>query len=206
MSKIITDLKVIEEDTEFTQIATSSEKAVAFANDIKVTSEAKMNEATKSLTAIVDRKKKLESIRKAFVQPLNDHVGRINMLFKPSWEKYQEAEKILREKATNFQVKKEEAERKRREKIEKEAQEGKIDLEQAIDKAEKIKKTPTTRQTDDGAKLTFRTVRKLEIYDEKKLPREYLVPDRTKITKALKAGVEVPGAKMVEEKQSAVGY
>ena len=32
------------------------------------------------------------------------------------------------------------------------------------------------------------------------LPREFLAPDMAKITEALKAGVEVPGAEVYEEK------
>jgi len=38
-----------------------------------------------------------------------------------------------------------------------------------------------------------------EIYDEKAIPREYLMPDMTKLNAAAKAGIEVPGVKRVNK-------
>ena len=50
----------------------------------------------------------------------------------------------------------------------------------------------------DGIRVQTR--RQLEIVDETFIPRDYLVPDREKITKALFAGIEVPGCLLKEVK------
>jgi hypothetical protein len=51
-------------------------------------------------------------------------------------------------------------------------------------------------ETDNG-KVTWVDNWVPEIYDEKLLPREYLMPDMAKLNAAAKAGIEVPGVKRV---------
>lgn len=67
----------------------------------------------------------------------------------------------------------------------------------AIAKIEELASEPTSGN--------IRVVRKLEIYDDTLLPRIFLVADREAITRALFSGVDIPGARLKEEKTVAVG-
>lgn len=51
----------------------------------------------------------------------------------------------------------------------------------------------------DGAKVTWIPNWVPEIYDEKAIPREYLMPDMAKLNAAAKAGIEVAGVRRVNK-------
>ena len=201
MEKIVTDLRVIEKNEDFVEVSTNADKAIQFAETLEITDDKTFNQANVALASVSERLKNAERIRRFFTDPLNDHVGRINMMFRPAREKYEEAKKVIKEKAVKYHTKKEEEARKKEERVQKDLEKGKIDLEKASEKVEKIKKPEKTAKSEDtGARMTFRIVKKLFITDESKLPRQYLIPDEKKIKKVLDAGVEVPGAELREEK------
>ena len=54
--------------------------------------------------------------------------------------------------------------------------------------------------TTKSGRMVTKTIKKLDIYDEMLIPREYLVVDRIAVTTALKNGVVVPGAQLKDEK------
>lgn len=78
--------------------------------------------------------------------------------------------------------------------------------------AGKIKKTSTfvgkmaETQVELNGRTGFgqRTTKKLQINDETKIPREYMVPNHTAITQALREGKKVGGCELVEVKSITV--
>jgi hypothetical protein len=79
------------------------------------------------------------------------------------------------------------------------AEKGTMKVETVVNKLAALPDTSASVQTAMGA-VQYRTVKKLSITDINLIPREYLVVDEVKVKEALKAGVVVPGAIIIEEK------
>jgi hypothetical protein len=45
---------------------------------------------------------------------------------------------------------------------------------------------------------SVRTLRKLNIIDQTKIPRKYMIPDESLITSELKAGIKIPGCELID--------
>jgi hypothetical protein len=45
---------------------------------------------------------------------------------------------------------------------------------------------------------SVRTLRKLNIIDQSKIPRKYMIPDESLITSELKAGIKIPGCELID--------
>jgi hypothetical protein len=89
------------------------------------------------------------------------------------------------------------------------AQEAKAEKVQAKFESGEIKKVSTLlgKQAElhtSSEDASVRRVKVVEITDEKKIPREYLVPNLVAIKNALLQGVTVQGAKIVEQKSIAI--
>jgi hypothetical protein len=56
----------------------------------------------------------------------------------------------------------------------------------------------------NGGSTTIKKVPYVEIYDESRLPRAYLMPNKPLIDQAVKAGIEVPGARLAYRDEVAV--
>ena len=52
--------------------------------------------------------------------------------------------------------------------------------------------------------MIMKTVKVVKIINEADIPREYLVPDMAKIKADIKAGKEIKGVEVVEEKQASL--
>ena len=66
------------------------------ANKITITDNKGVTEATTLLTIVKGRTKKIEELRKFFVQPLNNQVREINAMFKEKIIPYEKIEVIQR--------------------------------------------------------------------------------------------------------------
>lgn len=190
----------IENRQEVRELKTNAEKALAFAQQLKVTDEAGFKTATNSLIEIKEATKRAEAVRRFFVDPLNEHVKRINALFKPKVDMLLEAERLIKTEQLVYHTEQErKAEEAKKRELKKVAA-GKTTIEKAAEKVAAIEQPETTVKADTGA-VTFRTIRKAVITDIDKLPRHYLVPDMQRINRDALAGVPIPGVKVVEEKQ-----
>lgn len=135
---------------------------------------------------------KLVKARKEFLtKPLNAALKSWREVFKPMEDSVEEEESRLERLILAYRKKKDEAATKKEEVIAEKVATGEISAEKAVEKMENIK----------HAEISGSHVRKvptLEIFDLSIVPREYLVPDTVKIKEAIKSGLEVPGAKMVD--------
>ena len=163
----------------------------------------------KTLVKGIDFLKNIKTVGKAIKQqkdkllvPARNVVTEIRDMFRVTEGNFAEAEKNVKKKILTYNLKVEEANRIKEEKIAARVEKKTLKPETAVRKMEEIKEAPT--QGNVG-KVSMRTVRKVEITDETAIPRKYLSLNMVLIRKAALAGVVIPGTKVVEEKTLA-GY
>ena len=158
----------------------------------------------KALVKGIDFLKNIKTVGKAIKQqkdklliPARDVVTGIREMFRSTEDNYAEAEKNVKKKILTYNLKVEEANRIKEEKIVARVEKKTLKPETAVRKMEEIKEAPTQGKV---GKVAMRTVRKVEITDEAVIPRKYLSLNMVLIRKDALAGVEIPGTKVVEEK------
>lgn len=144
------------------------------------------------LRTIKDIETGITARKEEITRPLMKALASARDLFKPLETGHAEAKKVIKEKMLAYQIEEEQRIAEAQAKIEARVEKGSMRPDTAAGKLETIQ--------EGKSKLNTRILRKLEIVDESLLPREFLVPDRDAITKALFAGTVVPGAQLKEEK------
>ncbi|MES2006884.1 MAG: siphovirus Gp157 family protein [Patescibacteria group bacterium] len=144
------------------------------------------------LRAIRDVEDSITTRKTEITRPLMQALASARDLFKPFELGLADAKKTVKAKILAYSIEQDEKARIEAEKVEKRVEKGTLKAETAAGKLEKIE--------EGKVKTNTRTLRKLSIVDETAIPREYMVVDREAVTKALFAGVDVPGAVLVEEK------
>lgn len=182
------------------------------ANQLEITDEKSMVEASSILGVIASTKKRFEDVRKFFTKPLNDHVRNIKDQFKAQAEPLNRADKIIRTKVLKYnqeqeRKRKEEEERLRKlvEEANKKAQEyAEITGEEHIPIVIPQTEVKQSVKSNLGT-TTIKKVWTFEVVNENEIPREYLVLDVKKVNEAIKAGVrEIKGLKIYEKDEIAV--
>lgn len=143
---------------------------------------------------------KIKAIRKIgqeekeeFTKPLNALLKATNAHFKPFFDYLDNTEEIKKGEMVIFLNEQE----VKAEKIQAKFNSGEIKKVSTL-----LGKQAELQTTSEDANV--RRLNVVEIVDEKKIPREYLVPDMVRIKAALLAGESVPGAKIVEKKSIAI--
>ena len=177
------------------------EKKVDSALALSQTIEIKDND---TLVKGIDFLKNIKTVGKAIKQqkdkllvPARNVVTEIRDMFRVTEGNFAEAEKNVKKKILTYNLKVEEANRIKEEKIAARVEKKTLKPETAVRKMEEIKEVPTQGKV---GKVAMRTVRKVEITDEALIPRKYLSLNMVLIRKAALAGVVIPGTKVVEEK------
>lgn len=161
---------------------------------LAVTSPDEADHASEVLHKIKEAQKLITSQKEEITRPLMASLAKVKDLFKPFELDLAEADKAVRAALTAYRVAEEEKVEKEKAKIVEKVEKGTMRADTAVTKLSGVGSAPKTK----GVSTTTRRV--LEIIDESIIPREYLVPDRVAITKALFADVPVPGARLKEEK------
>ena len=158
----------------------------------------------KTLVKGIDFLKNIKTVGKAIKQqkdkvldPAKLVVKNFKEMFKPVEDNYAEAEKNVKSKILTYNLEVEKKNREKEEKIAKRIEKGTMKVETAVKKMEDIK--GASKEGNVG-KVSMRTLKKVKILDESKIPREYLEPNMSKIKKVVLAGVEIAGVTVVEEK------
>lgn len=176
----------------------------------------------KELKALIDG---IEAKRKEFVEPLNQHVKKINAEFRRYSAPLEEANRQLRAKVVQYQ----QEERERAEQAQKEAEERARKMEEQRQKAlaakspkaraqaeaslakVEIEATEATQRYLDAAPRAIDGVAGVNrwdfvVVDAGVVPREYLEVDAVKVRKAIHAGArEIPGLRIFQKAGLAVG-
>lgn len=204
-----TEAKITIEE-KISKIEADVSTFVAEAQKIEVNNDEDLELATGYLANVKKRFKRIEEIRKEWVQPLNDQVKKLNNLFKSQQAPLQEVEGIIKKKLVTYQ---QEQERKALEARKKAEEEAKKKAEEAKKKGEEPEVKPIMTEAPKSSVRTsagtssFKKVWTFEIVDETKIPREFLIPDEKAIRKAVldSAGqVSIEGVRVFQDTQVAV--
>jgi len=159
---------------------------------------------TNDLSLIAQVKKGIESSRKDYLQPFQEHIKETNDAFKTLMEPIETADTVTRGKILAFQLKqkliREEQEKINALRLEaaKKEMELKGELTESVNLVEVIPPIPEHIRTELG---TSNIVKKweFEVVDFLILPDQYKLPDMVKIRKVITAGATIPGVKAWQE-------
>ena len=185
------DIAIVEEKELNTKLAGMT----AMVEATKVTNEIELNEVSDKIKSIKTFAKFIEQQKDKLVAPAKAIIAEAKAKYDPYIEKCDEAEDALKSKAKVYMIKIEEQKAKEEEKIMAQVESGKISESKAVDKLEKIDDKKSKAKTDSSS-LRLQKVAKCVIVDIDQIPDEYWVVDEVKLSKVVKAGVEVPGAKL----------
>ena len=181
-----------------------AKKLLDYANARVITSLDDAKLATDDLSMIAKLKKAMESKRKDYLQPFQDHVKEVNEIYKVLMQPIETADMVTRSKVLSFQreqaelkAKQEEINRLRMEAATKEAELNNGEIKESVNIIDVVT-VPTHVYADNGTLGTSK-VWKFEVEDLTKIPLEYLMPDMVKIGKVVRAGVKIPGVKSWQE-------
>lgn len=150
------------------------------------------------------RVKSVESVvvsrREEITRPIMSGLASIRDLFKPLEAGLKNAKEIVKTKVAAYQTAEEERIDAERARIAARVKKGTLRVDTALKKLDSVGEI----QKKVG-KMQTRKITKVRIMDETMIPREYLVPNMTKITEAvLRGGIDVPGVEKYTEKVIAV--
>lgn len=181
------------------KMATLVSKQEQEANELVIKDLEDMKYATTILSDVNRMADKLEEERTKLTVPLNATLKEINSRYKPFSTMLSNAVSTIRTKMMEAQKRFDAEADAKREKLMDRVERGTMKVETAVSKMEDIPDANAKVLTDSGA-VQWVTVKKLVIVDAKKIPREYLDINEARIKDALKNGIMVEGAKLVEEK------
>ena len=170
------------------------------ANALVITSNEDMTKGSDILNSVKQIKKSITERKELITRPLMDALASARDLFKPLETGYAEAEKTIKAKMLDFSIAEEERITKEKARVEARVEKGTMRTDTAIEKMEQIGDSKNSF-AGESSKVSIRRMVKVRIVDESLIPREYLVPDMTRITEAvIRQGQIVPGVETYEEK------
>lgn len=164
------------------------------ANILEVSSPDTAKIASDTLHDIKEATRQLTERKTEITRPMMTSLASIKALFAPLEIMLKDADKLVRSKMLAYQIEEEDKKETARAKIAARAAKGTIRPETAVAKLGAVGEVAKT----EGIRVQTR--RQLEVTDEFLVPREYLVVNREATSKALFAGIDVPGARLVEVK------
>lgn len=144
-------------------------------------------------------KERMEAPVKRAYQAYKDIKAEQEKTFGAMLSSYEEAERIAKGKILDYQQEVDRLAREAEAKIAKKVEAGRIGFEKASVQMEKIERAEKVVGGKVG-EIQYKTIRKVEINNPMKLPRQYLIPNEVLIRKDALAGIEIPGVVVVEEK------
>jgi hypothetical protein len=171
----ILEVQEYQEQVSFVE-SKANELVISSPEDMVVASDL-LNDLKKVETAIVERKT-------AITRPLMTALASARDLFKPLETGYASAKTTIKSKMLSYAEAEEARITKEAARVEKRVAGGTMRPDTAM---RKIEEAGEVKKTFDGtsSKTSIRIVTKVRIVDESQIPREYLVPDMTKITNAI---------------------
>lgn len=163
--------------------------------DTKVNNEQELGEVSDKIKNIKTFGKYVEQQKDKLVAPAKAIIAEAKAKYDPYINKCEEAEDHLKHKAKVYMLKIQQEKEKKEAEIAKKVEEGKISEVKAVEKLEKLDEKKSSAKTDSSS-LGLKKAGVCKIVDESKIPDEYWVIDMVKLSKVVKAGVEVPGTKL----------
>lgn len=168
----------------------------AFALIIKT--EEQTEDASDILFQISQIQERIKEEKNKFVEPAKTIILQAKKNFDPIINQCVAAEGIIKGKIIKYDKIKQKKTKKKLASISKKVASGKMSLDKASEKIEDLK-LANKYEGKEGA-IQFRINKKIQIIDEKKIPREYMMPNLIKIRADALRGVKIAGIEVVEEK------
>ncbi len=176
---------------EVKNIQAQGAQVLETAQSIQVTMDTH-KQAIDLLGLIAEAKKRLETKRRAAVDPLNQKVKEINSFFRELEYPFEEADRIVRQKLIRFRAEEEQRRREEEKKL------------QETNMFAVVPKLAATQRAEMGQAIAHK-VWEFEIEDEAQIPREYLSVDTKKIREAINRGVRhIPGVRIYQTERITV--
>ena len=164
---------------------------------LSIKSDQDMLVATEFLSQLNKEKDRITAEKERITKPLEEALKVERSRWSPAEKILKTAIDLIRGKASVYQtalvLKREEEEAKIASRVGE--GKGKLKEETASRKIDELAEVPKSTTTASGS-LAFRTDFILEVVSMKDIPLEYMLVDESKLTKALKAGIEVSGARL----------
>lgn len=186
------------------------------ARELEITDDASDLVAKTLLGQVTTARKRIEALKKRWLDPLNQQVKLIRGDFDAMAAPATEAEQILRSKVAVYYREKQEAARREEERLRKLAERrNEKAVLRAVARGEElpppvipmpsIAAPAKTTRTATGSAVTMRKVWKWRVLDEAQIPREYFTLDEKKLNAVVKAGLrEIPGVEVYETEEVTV--
>lgn len=188
-------MQEITQDRDVVEIQQSTSTLEGKVNTLAVTDERSSKFATDLLSFIKKNFRSIETKRKFFVQPLNEHVKEINSFFKGMTEPLQGYEKAIKDKLLGWHhvCQAKEAARLKEEQAKIDATSKDLGLPpvKAVEKEVKNQTVGSMGKTFVQKRWTF------DVVDKTQVPSEYLFVNSTAVNSAIRAGARmIPGLKI----------
>ncbi len=191
------------QDEEVLAVETQARTIADEAHDLQIVDEQANATALEMLSTVRSTVKRIEALKKRWLEPLNKQVKLIRADFDAIAAPAKEADAILSRKTSAYRAKVAEAARKeqarlnalaakRQERAAVRAEERGEDPPPIIPLVPKVETPAKTVATGSGAKVTYRKQTHFEILDAAAVPREYLSVDEKKVGAAVRAGIATP--------------
>jgi len=168
------------------------------AQELKIKDDESLKVAVEFLSILNKENDRLVEDREKLTKPLNEALKGIRAKYKPAVDILEKGIDLIRDKMSEYQTALLTKKRLKEEKIAADVAAGKISMEKGLDKIDNIKEVSNNTKTEAGS-IQFRTDYVLEVVNKEEIPMIYLKVDESAVTKALKEGMIVPGAKLVEK-------
>jgi len=195
------ELSVIPQEKEIAEYKSEVSAVQKAANDYVIVNQDDLDRGADLLHEVKRVQDIITARKEEITRPLMKALVSARDFFKPLEMSYEDAKKTIKAKMLAYQVEQDEKARIEKERIANRVAKGTMRPDTAIKKMEEINE-PEFKGKGSVGKVQTRTIVKVRIVDETSIPREYLVPDMSKITEAiLRQGIEIPGVERYEEKQ-----
>lgn len=185
---------------EIKKLELAIKPVLAKAWSVTIKGDSDMRYAVENLSSLNKYLDEVTSQREAITKPLTAALKSARALFKPIEERLGCAIGSVRAEMSRYQTLEVVRVENEASKIAKRVGEGrgKIGIETAVRKIGEIDGVASSVIGDNGM-VKFRSVRKFEILEVDKVPREYMVVDEIAVRKAMLAGIKIAGVRYFEE-------
>lgn len=165
---------------------------------IKITSSALLIDASNLFLKIKKAQKLMAAEKEKMMRPLLTAVNVERGRWKDPENELIQAETLIEAKIKEYnRVTREEAERKQAQ-IDARVEKGTMREDTAMVKKLEIQQPQKAVFTNLGS-MTEKNVKKVEIFDESLVPREYCDVNEVRVRKAALSGIEIPGVRVVDD-------
>lgn len=191
------NIEEVKKNKEFQIAMSQSSKALIVVGKLEIKTSDDEQKGIEIGSKITKAEKMIKEQEKKWTEGAKDYISTVKSLIKPKLDTLKQAKDILNSAMRTYRRKCEEEIEKLKAKEEKKIQKA-MDNNKPIPVTKNITIDKTVKS--DAGKVTYRTIKKYKIIDEKKIPRDFLVPDIGKINKACQADIPINGIEYYTEK------